>query len=186
MELKKLEGSIIGVIPSDLIKQENFNSTLVKDIIKVKIDDSLKMVKLDLDIKDKAFNTLSSMEKNKVILASKLQDDVIILNNFSKGLITKEREYFKKLFKKIASYHKKIILVTKDIELFLNCVDTIYLINNDNIVYKTNDYFDPALYIEGDIPPIIDFIYKCEDLKVRLDEYTDINELIKAIYRIKS
>ncbi len=185
MELKTLDGSIIGVIKDD-IKTEDLGNTLVKDIIKKRIEEALKMVNLEESIKDKCFNTLSSMEKNKVILASKLQDDVIILNDFSKGMITKELAYFKKLFKKIASYNKKIILVSKDINLFLNCTDTIYLINDDKVTYQTHDYFDPTIYIDCDIPPIVDFIYRCEDLGIRLNEYADLNELIKAIYRIKS
>ena len=83
MELKTLDGSIIGVIKDD-IKTEDLGNTLVKDIIKKRIEEALKMVNLEESIKDKCFNTLSSMEKNKVILASKLQDDVIILKNYLK------------------------------------------------------------------------------------------------------
>lgn len=186
MELEKLEGSIIGVITDKGMEIDDFKDMVVAQIISKRIDDALKMVNLEAEVKEKKFNDLSSMEKNKVILASKLHDEVIILNNFTKGLIKKEKEYFKKLFKRIASYNHKIILVTKDTDMFLNCTDTIYIINDDKVVYHTNDYFDATLYINADTPPIVDFIYKCQDLGIRLDEYTDINELIKAIYRIKS
>lgn len=186
MELKELTGNIIGIITNNMPKKEDYNSTLVKDIIKVRLEDSLKMVGLETSVVDKSFKDLSSGEKNKVILASKLNDKDIILIDFSKGLTKKEISFFKRLFKKIVTYNKKIYLYSTDAEIFINCVDNIYVINNDNVLYSTSDIFDPALYMDIDTPEIVNFIYKCQDLRIRLDEYKDINDLIKAIYRIKS
>ena len=185
MELKNLEGKIIGVI-ADIMEDDINPNTLVNTLIPKKIDEALKMVDLDNDIKNKLVADLSSRERNKVILASKLQDDVIILYDFTKGLTKKDLDYFKKLFKKIVLYNKKIILVTKDSEMFLNCVDKIYLINNDSIIVETTDIFEPTLYMDINPPAIVNFIYKCQEAGVSLDEYTDLNELIKSIFRIKS
>lgn len=184
MELN-FEGTIIGVISTEE-KKEAFTDEKVQDILSYKKEDALKMVGLDASILDKSFNELSSRDKNKVILASKLHNKEIILYDFSKGMLKKDLDFFKRLFKRIASYNKKIILYSHDAHLFLNCVDKIYVINNNNIVYETTSLFDPTIYIDMDAPEIVKFIYMCEDLGIRLDEYTDINDLIKAIYRIKS
>lgn len=186
MELKELEGNVIGIISDKLPEKQNFGQKIVKDIVTHRLEDSLKMVNLSSDIKDKTFAELSTMEQNKVILASKLNDKDIILVDFSKGLLKKEIELFKKLFKKISTYDKKIYLYSNDAEMFINCVDMLYVVNKDEVIYSTSDIFDPTLYMEIDYPKIVEFIYECQDLGIHLDEYTDINELIKAIYRIKS
>lgn len=185
MELSSLEGKIIGLISDQKEDLSKYNEKVIKDIVTHRTEDSLKMVGLEVDVQDKLFNDLSSREKSKAILASKLNDDEIVLYDFSKGLIKKDLDFFKRLFKKISSYNKKIYLYSKDAELFINLVDKIYILNAGEVTYQTDNMFDPTIYIELEMPGIVSFIYKCEDLGYRLDEYTDINELIKAIYRIK-
>lgn len=185
MELESLNGNIIGVVNSDY-KNADLENKLVSDIILKKAAEALKMVKLDADVLNKSFSDLSIRDKNKVILASKLQDHVIILVNFSKGLLKKDIEYFKGLFKKIATYNRKIILIDNNAFLFLNCADKIYVIKNDKIVYETESLFDKNLEVYIDLPKIVDFVYKCENIGIRIDHYQEIDELLKAIYRIKS
>ena len=185
MELENLEGKIIGVITNEN-QVEDFSNKKVNEIILFKVDDSLKMVGLPIDLKNKIYDDLSSRDKSKVLLASKLNNKCIILRDFSKGLIKKDIEIFKILFKKIASYDKKIILIDHNLELFINCVDKIYNIENDEIVYSTNNIFDKKLYSHIDMPQIVKFIFKCKEFGINLDEYNELDELIKAIYRIKS
>ncbi len=180
----ELEGRIIGIISNK--KEEVDEEKSVEELVTYRTDDSLKMVNLSTEIKNKKYKDLSSKDKNKVLLASKLQDKEIKLYDFSKGMTKKELDFFKRLFKRITSYNKQIFLYSKDAEIFLNCVDHIYLTNGENVMYTSTSMFDPTIYMEMDPPEIIDFILRCEDLGVRLDEYTDINDLIKAIYRIKS
>ena len=60
--------------------------------------------------------------------SNKLQDKEIMLINFSRGLTNKDIEFFKKLFKKIISYGRKIVLVDRNSNMFINCVDKIYVI----------------------------------------------------------
>lgn len=185
MELEKLDGNIIGVISLDF-KLENFNGKKVKEIIVKKVNESLKMVKLNSDVLDKNFEELSSREMNKVILASKLQNKVILLVNFSKGMLKKDLEYFKALFKKIRSYGRKIILIDCNAELFIGLVDHYYVITNQQIKYETKDAFDRVLENYIEMPPIVKFINHCEFEGIRLDHYYELDELLKAIYRIKS
>ena len=186
MELNDLKGNIIGIIAMETQTKDDFKDTKVSEIIKYKLDASLKMVGLSNKIKDLKFSDLSSREKNKVILASKLNDEVIVLKYFSKGLISKDIEDFKRLFKKLVSYNKKIILIDNNLNLFINCVDNIYIISENEIIYENKDIYDPTLYLNADAPGIVDFTYLSEDEGIHIDEYKELDELIKAIYRIKS
>ena len=137
-------------------------------------------------IEDTRFDDLSSRDKNKVILASHLHDKEIRLVNFSKGMIKKDLEYFSTLFKRIANYGRKIILVDKNLEMFLNCIDHIYIIEDEKIVYETKNIFDNILTKYVDVPKIVEFINTSSKNGIRLDYYTELDELLKAIYRIKS
>ena len=181
----ELDGKIIGII-SDDYQEEDYTSKKVVDIITFKIDEALKMVRLNKDVKEKQFDELSSRDKSKVILASQLHDKEIRLVNFSKGLIKNDLYYFSSLLKKIASYNRKIILIDKNMELYLNCVDHIYVIKNEEIIYVTKNIFDKELGKYVDIPKIVEFILNSADNGVRLDYYKELDELLKAIYRIKS
>ena len=184
MELKNLEGSIIGV--NSIPLKEDYQDKKVSEIITNKVNDSLRIVKLDESVLDKKFNDLAIRDKNKVMLASKLHDKVIILSDFSKGMLKKDIEYFKSIFKRIINYDKKIILIDNNSELFLNCVDKLYVINNNDIIYETSDIYDNNLAKFIDLPKIVDFTHQCENLGIRIDHYQEFDELLKAIYRIKS
>lgn len=186
MELRNLSGNIIGVITDDVMTDSFESSKSVQDIITTKPEQALRMVRLDSSALKKEFGTLSTSEQAKVKIASRLQDDVIILENISCGLIKKDIDYFKALFKKIIKYGKKIILIDKNSYLFLNCVDNIYVINKENIIMKTNDIYDDKLKEYISIPKIVDFVNKTSKLGVRINHYTELDELLKAIYRIKS
>ena len=153
----ELDGKIIGIISNDF-KEEELSGKKVKDIITKKTDEALKMVKLDSSIKEELFDNLSSRDKGKVILASHLHEKEIKLVNFSKGMIKKDLEYFNNLFKRIISYGRKIILIDKNTELFLNCVDHIYIIENNTIIYETKNIFDAILTKYIDLPKIVEFI----------------------------
>lgn len=179
----ELKGSIIGIVSNDYIEDEL--KGMVKDIVVKKSSDALKMVGLDDSYLDKDFRDLSDRDKNKIILASKLQNKEIKLINFSKGLTNKDMEFFKKLFKKIVSYGRKIILVDKNSNMFMNCVDNLYVINKE-IVLETNDLYNEKLKKYIDVPSIVEFTHKSLENGIKLNHYNDLDDLLKAIYRIKS
>lgn len=185
MELEKLEGKIIGVISKDY-NENNFSNLQVKEIILKRSEDALKMVGLSSDILAKKYDELSSVEKSKVRIASKLQEKNIVLYNITKGLVKKDIDYLKRLFKKISSYNRKIILVDKNSYLFLDLIDTFYVIQNNDIVYKSNDIFDLELSKYMSMPQLVRFINDCANKKININHYQDFDELLKAIYRIKS
>lgn len=183
MELNNLEGHIVGVVAN--IKSDQIHG-FVKNIVIKKSVDALKMVGLEKEILEQDFDLLSIVEQNKVLLASKLQDKVIVLNNFSQGLSQKEREDFKKLFKKIIKYGRKVILVDKNSEMFLNCVDHIYVVDGKEVVYATEDIFDENLSAYMDLPKIVEFVAESQKIGIKINHYKEFDELLKAIYRIKS
>ena len=179
----ELKGSIIGIVSNDYIEEELKGT--VKDIVLKKSSDALKMVGLDDSYLDKDFSDLSDRDKNKIILASKLQNKEIKLINFSKGLTNKDIEFFKKLFKKIVSYERKIILVDKNSNMFMNCVDNLYVINKE-IILETDDLYNEELKKYIDVPSIVEFTHKSLENGIKLNHYNDLDDLLKAIYRIKS
>ena len=185
MELTQLNGSIVGVV-TDVIPKEDFGDLVVENVIFKKVDEALKMVNVDLSLKKRKFKELSLKEKNKVLLASKLNNPVIVLYNFTKGLTGKDKLFFKNLFRKINSYGKKIVIVGNDVDFLMNLVDNIYVINKNKLVYQTRDFYDMNLYHYIDMPRIVDFVSKLKNKGVNIDSYTELNELLKAIYRLKS
>lgn len=180
----ELDGNIIGIIKEE--KEENYDGLRVNEIVTYKKEEALKMVKFDIEKENTLFEELSSKDKNKVILAKKLHDKEIKLVNFSKGMLKKDIEYFQNLFKKITNYGRKVILIDKSGDIFLNCVDHIYVIEEDKIIYETTTIFDKYLEKYIDLPKIVEFINRSEEQGIRLDQYTELDELLKAIYRIKS
>src|SRR5574344_2846818 len=104
MELSKLEGKIIGICQLKLTN--DLHGGLVKDMISFKYEESMQMVGLSLDKGNSEFKDLSLQDQKRVILASKLQDSIIVLDNFFDYFNYKDQQYFKLILKRIASYGK--------------------------------------------------------------------------------
>lgn len=176
------DSNIIGVV-------SNYKSNLVllgkiKDLKIKNINKALKIVGLDESFLDKSKDDLTISELWKIDLLTKLDKDIIIIGNLCDSLNSKDLEYMKKLFNKLAvTYHKKIVLIDKNITSFFGVCEKILVIKDKNIIYKTNDFFDNKLYDYVNMPKIIEFIkYVNKDIK-RIDNTLDIYELIKDIYR---
>ena len=184
MEINTLPGTIIGLIGNFNLK-DDYNNMKIKDILSEKSDKALKIVNLTID-ENTLFDNLATDDKNKVILAKKLNDEVIILNDFTKGFNHRERLFYKNLLKKISTYNRKIILISNDIDFFIKLVDHIYVIENNNIVYETENIFEDKLYEYVDKPKIIEFVSLAKDKGINIDYYDEFNDLLKAIYRLKS
>ena len=184
MEINTLPGTIIGLIGNFNLK-DDYNNMKIKDILGEKSDKALKIVNLTID-ENTLFNDLATDDKNKVILAKKLNDEVIILNDFTKGFNHRERLFYKNLLKKISTYNRKIILISNDIDFFIKLVDHIYVIENNNIIYETENIFEDKLYEYVDKPKIIEFVSLAKDKGINIDYYEEFNDLLKAIYRLKS
>ena len=184
MELKDVleEFGIVGVVGN---YHNNINNNgRVKDLSIKDINKALKMVLLDDSYLDKKISDLTISEYFKIELMSKLEDDIIIIGNLSNSLIFKDREYVKKLLIKLnKDYNKKIVIIDQDIKMFFNLVRQICIIEDNKVIYCTNNFFDNNLEKYTSIPKIVDFIKYINRNEKRIDETTEMYELIKDIYR---
>lgn len=194
-ELRKKVGFVytssnefIGKTVKEEIKQtmKNFGykaSNMTKHIV-----DSLRIVGIGEDYLDRDPNTLSYTEKKKVMLASAMSynPSVLVLEDFDKGLLFKEREYFRKLFLKLKNkFNKTIILITKDLTAMFDLVDKMHVINKGKLVISGGKevFYDNKLYKYVEMPKIVEFTKYAQDNGHNILEYTDIKELIKELYR---
>lgn len=184
MELKKVlaKYNIVGVISNYKFNLDE--NKLVSEVIKRKIDQALKIVGLDNSIKNKYVKELSEAEKFKIDLISKVNKEVIIIGNLSNMLNYKERNNIKKILLKISkSYNKKIIIIDNDINSIMDIIEYYFVLKNNKLVYKTRNVYDDELYKYTTMPPIISFVKEANKKGANLKEYTNIHELLKAIYR---
>jgi len=172
---------IIGVVSN---YQNNLKNILVKDLEIKNINKALIMVGLNDSFLDKRVDESTLSEQFKIDLATKLDKNIIIIGNLSKNLIYKDIEYIKKLLLKLCNdYHKKIVVIDEDINIFINLVKHIYVLKNKELIYDTNDFYDDKLYKYVKIPKIIEFVKYINKEKIRIDKHLEIHELIKDIFR---
>lgn len=177
-ELKKLDFKIMGVITNNYVIP-NYQNVNLDSLINYKIEDTKKITLVDIE----NTNNLSTKNISKLQLASNINEKIILLYDFSKGLNQKEINYYKLLFKKMTDkYAKRIILFSKDINFLSTLCDT-FVVYDKKMIYKTNNVFDDKLYNYVDMPNIVKFIKYANKKGAELSETIDINELIKDIYR---
>ena len=191
MELKNGIYAIIGDKSYSTINQKKeiyILDNLDKYADKNKIIEALKMVNLNEGYLLRKSNNLSTVEYNKLALVNDLvnKEKIIVLDHFEKGLCYKEKEYFKRLFKKISNdYGIQILIKTNDFSFCVDLVDEYIITENERIIkrikrkdiYKENafEYFDKHL--------LYDFVIKSRKYNHLKEDYTDIKDVLKAIYR---
>ena len=173
----------------------NYDAIFVKDYIfsktsceEKKIEDSLKMVVLPLEILSKKMNVLSTSELLKIELSILLlrNVDTIVVYQFDSYFMEKELSYFKKLFKKLVSkYGKTIVILDSKLEFMIDLADRIVVRNSKNEleVFVNPTFYEERLLELLGTPKIVDFVNYVNQCGKKIDKYTDIKELIKAIYR---
>ena len=169
---------------SEVLKNYNIKG---KEVEK-RILDSLKIVGLSEKYLSRNPNELSFVEKKKLKLACLMSynPEVLLLNDFEKGLSFKERDYFKKLFIKLKTkFNKTIIFLSRKIEFVMDVVDKVYVINKGKMVLEGNKeiFYDDKLYKYVDMPKIVEFTKYAKSQGHKINEYTEFKELIKELYR---
>lgn len=149
---------------------------------------SLKMVFLDESYLTKKSEDLSESEIKRIMLARALIEnkDYIILDYFEKGLNYKEKENFKRLFRKLSQeYHKTILILTNDITFLWNIADEIIHVNKNGVInnYSKEEYFN--LSNIANKPEITKFINMMRERNIKIADYKNVLDLLKAIYRLK-
>lgn len=178
----------IGKTVKEEIKQTMKNFGYKASNVTKHIVDSLKIVGIGEEYLDRDPNTLSYTEKKKIMLASAMSynPSVLVLEDFDKGLLFKEREYFRKLFLKLKNkFNKTIILITKDLTAMFDLVDKMHVIHKGKLVISGGKeiFYDNKLYKYVEMPKIVEFTKYAQECGHSILEYTDIKELIKELYR---
>ena len=178
----------IGKTVKEEIKQTMKNYGYKASNVTKHLVDSLKIVGIGEEYLDRDPNTLSFTEKKKVMLASAMSynPSVLVLEDFDKGLLFKEREYFRKLFLKLKNkFNKTIILITKELTAMFDLVDKMHVIHKGKLVISGGKeiFYDNKLYKYVEMPKIVEFTKYAQECGHSILEYTDIKELIKELYR---
>lgn len=170
-----------------IVSEYKFSGNVEDFLNSKKASASLKMVMLNDEYLEKDSSSLSDIEIKKVILAKALIENkkVIILNYFDKGLNNREKEEFKRLFKKLSQDYKKIILLfTNDITFIWDIASSIFFIEDNNIKeFTKKEYFDLVKIIDS--PSISEIISHIRKKNIKIEDYKNISDLLKAIYRLK-
>ena len=190
----EIEGKTICIIDSNL-KSTKINNkeiyildTLPKKIKKEKVLEALKMVNLTEDYILKKSNDLSNSEYSKLLLARDLASGskIIFLDYFEKGLCYKEREYFKKLINKLTKEYKLTFLInTNDFSFCINLVDEYHIFRDGELekIVSSHDVYKEKVYNYFNNHQLIDFVCMSRKHGHLHDDFYDINEVLKAIYR---
>jgi len=194
----KEQGLIYGLMGDINITTNNIHYSLVTDfkfqgtveefLNSEKAAKSLKMVMLNPGYLSKNVEDLSEAEIKKVILAKSLIEnkDYLVLDYFDKCLTYREKENYKRLFKKLAyEYHKTILIFTNDITFLWDLVDELIYVDNQDVVNNISkeDYYAIANFINK--PEIMKFIELMRSKNIEIEDYKNVLDLLKAIYRLK-
>lgn len=171
-----------------LIKGGIFSTNVEEYLNSPKSLNALKLVMLDSNILEKKGSELSTAEIKKVALAKALIEnkEIIVLDYFEKELNHKEKENYKRLFKKLANDTNKTILIyTNDITFLWDIADSIFFVDNEQVIntYEKRNYFDLIELV--DKPIISKFLNEIRKKGIKIENYKDIKDLLKAVYRIK-
>ena len=175
--------SNIGIVRGGM-----FSNTTKDFLNSSKSLNALKLVMLDDSILNKKGTELSNGEIKAVSLAKELiaNKEIIVLDYFEKELNNREKENYKRLLKKLSQdFNKTIIIYTNDLTFLWDICEEIIYVDKDSVIntYQKNDYFKLVKLV--DKPIISNFIEKIRAKGIKIEDYKDIKDLLKAIYRIK-
>ena len=188
------EAFIFNTVREELefgLKKYNYKVSTINK----RIEDSLKMVNLPKEYLDKSPFELSSGEKESLALGIvlSLNPKLIIIDNPTSNLDSRNKEYLIKLLKKIKTrYNKTIILLTSDIEFTIKVTDNYLILKNDKIISSgvKKELLNNISKIKTskvEIPKIIDFINAVKKKKnINLELTFDVKELMKDIVMLNN
>lgn len=149
---------------------------------------SLKLVHLEEEVLNKKINVLSTSEKVKIELAILLIENVdcIVFNQFDYYFMEKELLFFKKLFKKLVKkYQKTFVFLNSNLSFLFDFADRVVMKKSkkEYVVIDNPTFYEEELYEVIKKPPIVDFVTYLNNNGKKILPYTDLKELLKAIFR---
>lgn len=157
-----------------------------------KINNSLKIVGLDLSYKNRNLITLSNCEKKLVQIAAKLltNPDIIILDEpFTYFDLNYQKRILMLLERMQDQYKKVIIIITNNSNYIYKYTKRAIIVKNGQILLDgpTKDIYERVSYLKKnglEIPYIVEFTNRAKkEKKVRIEYHKDIRDLIKDIYK---
>ena len=156
----------------------------------LRVQEALFMVGLNDSYIDKEITSLTLAEKKKVCLASVLifNPKILILDEPTVGLNFKEKGELKRLILILKQkYNRTIIILSKDTTFVYDVCEYVYILNKSILVYSGKvDILTNSKMLETyglKVPGIIKFIELSKAKGIELENYKDVQDLIKAIYR---
>ena len=157
--------------------------------IKERVNNALKLVDLDPSLLNMYPQNLDLVDAKKLALASTLvyNPEVIILDEYTNGLTYSDKKEFIRIVKLLKNKYKRtIIILTKDTDLSYEISDYVYLMEKTKIVTHGDKRIlrDSELLksIGLKVPSIVSFIEEYKK-KSNIDDYSNILDLIKGVYR---
>lgn len=174
-------------VEEEISKSMEIHNYSSKDNLK-HIKDSLIIAGLNEEFLDRDPKTLSYTEKKKLEFAKVIayNPDILIVEDFDKDFIARDRDYFKKILKKLRiKFKKTIILLALNVEVFFDIVDEVFVIQDGTVVLSGQKeiFYNEKLYEYVEMPKIVEFTKYVNDKGHNVLEYVDLKELIKELYR---
>lgn len=156
----------------------------------IRLEQALELVDLPKEYLNKKIIDLNLIEKKKIALASVLvfNPKLIILDEPTIGIGTKEKEELKKLITLLKEkYHKTIIILTKDTDFAYEISEDVFILLQGSLVY----HGDSGIMLDEKtmnnynlkVPEILKFINVAKEHNIELTPTSNILDLIKEVYR---
>ncbi len=157
-----------------------------------KIISSLKMVGLNEFFLKRKINTLSKSEKRLLEIAIKLitNPDFIIIDEPFLYLNKNQKFNIKKILLDLRKkYHKTIIILSNDINVLYELTDELIILKENKVLVqdKTKLIFKDLEFLEKNqimLPNIVLFRKIALNYDKKLENYKEVNDLIKGVYKI--
>ena len=169
------------------IKGDTIKGFLLQVATERRVSKVIKMVGIDESVLNKRPDEISNLDETLVIIAYQLlQSKDLVINYLDVLLNHKEEIYLKRLLSKLVhQYNIKLAIFTNNMSFCFDLVDRIIIVKDKEIIkYLSNDFYNLELYDYIDMPEIIRFVKDLQSKGIKIDNYLDIRELIKGIYRL--
>jgi len=152
--------------------------------------DALKLVGLDESFLNMNPHDLNLTDAKKVALACTLifNPDIIILDEPTIGLNNNDKKDLIRLLRMLKNrYNKLVIILSKDTDFCYGISDEIYIMEKTKLIAHGNKYIlkdEQLLNAVGlKVPEIIKFINEANRKGHQINDYVNLLDLIKGVYR---
>ncbi len=169
------------------IKGDSVKQFLLQVATDNRVTKIVKMLGIDQSVLGSKPDDVSNLDTVLIKIGYQLlQGKELVLNYLDVMLNHKEEIYLKRLLIKLVhQYGIKLAVFTNKISFCFNLIDHIIIVQNKEIKkVLTNDFYNLEIYNYIDMPDIVNFVIRAKSKGKKLENYLEISELIKGIYRL--